>query len=71
VLRPVVASFVFAAVFGSVLAAGVGPARAEGPENAISIDNFSFHASNAYREGRHHRDLDQQGRYSARYRLVE
>ena len=41
-LRPVVASFVFAAVFGSVLAAGVGPARAEGPENAISIDNFSF-----------------------------
>jgi plastocyanin len=42
VLRPIVASFVFAAVFGSVLAVGVGPARAEGPESAISIDNFSF-----------------------------
>jgi plastocyanin len=42
VLRPIVASFVFAAVFGSVLAAGVGPVRAEGPASAISIDNFSF-----------------------------
>ena len=41
-LRPIVASFVFGAVFGSVLAAGVGLARAEGPESAISIDNFSF-----------------------------
>ena len=41
-LRPIVASFVFAAVFGSVLAAGVGPVRAEGPASAISIDNFSF-----------------------------
>ena len=41
-LRPIVASFVFAAVFGSVLAAGVGPSRAEGPASAISIDNFSF-----------------------------
>ena len=41
-LRPIVASFVFATVFGSVLAPGVGPARAEGPASAISIDNFSF-----------------------------
>ena len=41
-LRPIVASFLFAAVFGSVLAAGVGPAGAEGPASAISIDNFSF-----------------------------
>ena len=41
-LRPIAASFVFAAVFGSVLAAGVGPVRAEGPASAISIDNFSF-----------------------------
>jgi plastocyanin len=41
-LRPIVASFLFAAVFGSVLAPGVGPARAEGPASAISIDNFSF-----------------------------
>ena len=41
-LRPIAASFVFAAVFGSVLAAGVEPAGAEGPASAISIDNFSF-----------------------------
>ena len=41
-LRPIVASFVLAAVFGSVLAEGVGPVRAEGPASAISIDNFSF-----------------------------
>jgi plastocyanin len=41
-LRPVATSFLFGAVFGLVLAAGVGLARAEGPATAISIDNFSF-----------------------------
>ena len=40
--RPIVASFVFGAVFGSVLAAGVALARAQEPASAISIDNFSF-----------------------------
>jgi plastocyanin len=42
VSRPIVASFVFGAVFGSVLAAGVALARAQEPASAISIDNFSF-----------------------------
>jgi plastocyanin len=41
-LRPIIASFLFGAVFGSVLAADVGLARAEGPASAIAIDNFAF-----------------------------
>ena len=41
-LRPIVACFLLGAVVGSVFAAGVGLARAEGPASAISIDNFSF-----------------------------
>jgi plastocyanin len=41
-LRPIVATFILGAAVGSVLAAGIGLARAEEPASAISIDNFSF-----------------------------
>jgi plastocyanin len=41
-LRPVIASTVLGAVVGSVLAAGVLFARADGPTSTVSIDNFSF-----------------------------
>jgi plastocyanin len=41
-LRPIIASSVLGAVVGSVLAAGVLFARAEGAANAVTIDNFSF-----------------------------
>ena len=41
-LRPVIASTVLGAVVGSVLAAGVLFARAEGTPNTVTIDNFSF-----------------------------
>jgi plastocyanin len=41
-LRPIVATFLLGAAVGSVLAAGVGLARAEEPASGISIDNFSF-----------------------------
>jgi plastocyanin len=41
-LRPIVATFLLGAAVGSVLAAGVGLARAEEPASVISIDNFSF-----------------------------
>ena len=41
-LRPIVAFFLVGAVFGSVLAAGIGLARADGPTSIVSIDNFSF-----------------------------
>jgi hypothetical protein len=70
-LRPIVTSTVLGAVVGSVLAASVLFARADGPTSTVSIDNFSFGATDADSEGRRHRDLDQQGRHTARYRLVE
>ena len=41
-LRPIVTSTVLGAVVGSVLAAGILFARAEGPSSTVSIDNFSF-----------------------------
>jgi plastocyanin len=41
-LRPVFASTVLGAVVGSVLAAGVLFARAEGTPNTVFIDNFFF-----------------------------
>jgi plastocyanin len=41
-LRPIIASSVLGAVVGSVLAAGVLFARAEGTPTAVTIDNFSF-----------------------------
>jgi amicyanin len=41
-LRPMIASTVLCAAVGSVLAAGVLFARAEGTPNTVSIDNFSF-----------------------------
>jgi amicyanin len=41
-LRPIVASTALGAVVGSVLAAGVLFARADGPAGAVSIDNFTF-----------------------------
>jgi plastocyanin len=41
-LRPVIASTVLGAVIGSVLAAGVLFARADGPTSTVSIDNFTF-----------------------------
>jgi amicyanin len=41
-LRAVFASTVLGAVVGSVLAAGVLFARADGPTSTVSIDNFSF-----------------------------
>jgi amicyanin len=41
-LRPVIASTALGAVVGSILAAGVLLARADGPASAVSIDNFTF-----------------------------
>jgi plastocyanin len=41
-LRPVIACSVLGAVVGSVLAAGVLLARAEGTPNTVTIDNFFF-----------------------------
>ncbi|HET8919709.1 MAG TPA: cupredoxin family copper-binding protein [Xanthobacteraceae bacterium] len=41
-LRPIIASTAFGAVVGSVLAASVLLARAEGTPNTVTIDNFSF-----------------------------
>ena len=41
-LRPVITSSVLGAVVGSVLAAGVLLARADGSTSTVSIDNFSF-----------------------------
>ena len=41
-LRPIIASTALGVVVGSVLAAGVLFARAEGPASAVSIDNFTF-----------------------------
>jgi len=41
-LRPIIASLVLGAVVGSVLAAGVLFARAEGSPSTVTIDNFSF-----------------------------
>jgi len=41
-LRPIIASTVLGAVVGSVLAAGMLVARADGPTGTVSIDNFSF-----------------------------
>lgn len=40
--RPIMISSVLGAVVGSVLAAGVLFAQAEGPASAVSIDNFTF-----------------------------
>ena len=41
-LRPVIASTVLGAAVGSLLAASVLFARADGPTGTVSIDNFSF-----------------------------
>jgi amicyanin len=41
-LRPMIASTVLGAAVGSVLAAGVLFAQAEGTPNTVTIDNFSF-----------------------------
>ena len=41
-LRPIIAWTAVGAVVGSVLAAGVLFARADGPASAVSIDNFTF-----------------------------
>ena len=41
-LRPVIASTVLGAAVGSLLAASVLFARADGPTSMVSIDNFSF-----------------------------
>jgi amicyanin len=41
-LRSIIASTALGAVVGSVLAAGVLFARADGPAVAVSIDNFTF-----------------------------
>jgi len=40
--RPIITSSALGAVVGSVLAAGVLLARAEGTPNTVSIDNFFF-----------------------------
>ena len=54
-----------------VLAAVVLPARAQSAADGkrVSIDNFTFNPPNVDGEGRHHGDLDQQGRHPARHRL--
>jgi plastocyanin len=41
-LRPVITATVLGAAVGSLLAASVLFARAEGPPSAVSIDNFAF-----------------------------
>ena len=41
-LRPIITSTVLGAVVGSVMAAGVLFARAEGSPPTVTIDNFSF-----------------------------
>jgi plastocyanin len=41
-LRPVIAATALGAAVGSLLAAGVLFARADGMSSAVSIDNFSF-----------------------------
>jgi plastocyanin len=41
-LRPVIASTVLGAAVGSLLAASVLFARADGPTSTVSIDNFTF-----------------------------
>ena len=41
-LRPVVAATVLGAAVGSLLAASVLFARADGPTSTVSIDNFTF-----------------------------
>ena len=41
-LRPIIASTALGAALGSVLAAGVLFARADGSASAVSIDNFTF-----------------------------
>jgi plastocyanin len=41
-LRPVITATVLGAAVGSLLAASVLFARADGPANTVSIDNFSF-----------------------------
>ena len=41
-LRPVIAATTLGAAVGSLLAAGVLFARADGMSSAVSIDNFSF-----------------------------
>jgi len=41
-VRPIIAATALGAVAGSVLAAGVLFARADGPASGISIDNFTF-----------------------------
>ena len=41
-LRPVIAATVLGAIVGSLLAASVLFARADGPTSTVSIDNFSF-----------------------------
>ena len=41
-LRPVIAATVLGAAVGSLLAASVLFARADGPTSTVSIDNFSF-----------------------------
>ena len=70
-LRPVIAATVLGAAVGSLLAAGVLFARADGPTNMVSIRQLQLRATDADSESRHHRDLDEQGRYSARHCLVE
>jgi plastocyanin len=41
-LRPVIASTMLGAIVGSVVAAGVLFAWADGPTSTVTIDNFSF-----------------------------
>ena len=41
-MRPVIAATVFGAVVGSLLAASVPFARAEGTPGTVTIDNFTF-----------------------------
>jgi plastocyanin len=41
-LRPIITSTVLGAAVGSVLAAGVLLAQAQGTPNTVTIDNFSF-----------------------------
>ena len=41
-LRPVIAATVLGAIVGALLASSVPFARADGPINTVSIDNFTF-----------------------------
>jgi plastocyanin len=70
-LRPIVATLLLGAAVGSVLAAGMGLARAEEPASTVSIDNFTFSPKQLKVKAGTTVTWRPNGNNSARYRLVE